>query len=108
MNTIWFALPGVREAPATLVEQAGPGVLQLILSNKSAIVTVAATWVNGHDRKARLRGICETLEAKGIQRAAIFVDGKGMIGQLEIDGCRPVGLPLPKPPPPELGGQQPR
>jgi hypothetical protein len=51
-----------------------------------------------------VQSICDTLGPKGVKKAMVYVEGKGMIGQIDISHCDAIGLPQPKPPPPELGG----
>ena len=102
-NTIFFAIPHVREAEAPVVEQAGSGVLGIVISDRNAIVTVAGTWITAYDRRARLRSLCDLLSLKGVAHAGILVEGSGMAGQVEVNNCQAIGLPAMKPPPPELG-----
>ncbi len=106
INAIVFA-PGFTLAPPTLVDQAGSGVLQLTLSEKSAIVAVAPTWLSAADRKPRLRQLCDVLLPHHVKKAVIFSEGKGIVGQVDVPECQGIGLPAPKPPPPELGGAPP-
>jgi len=93
-----FALPRTRAGTASLLEQAGTGVLGVTLSERSAIVSVTSAWVTAPDRRARAAKVCAALAPKGIQSAALFLEGKGMVGQLEIASCETSGLPAQKPP----------
>jgi DNA-binding NarL/FixJ family response regulator len=102
-NTIFFAIPHVREAEAPVVERAGSGVLGIVISDHNAIVTVASTWITAYDRRARLRSLCDLLSLKGVAHAGILVEGSGMAGQVEVRTCQAIGLPAVKQPPPELG-----
>jgi len=73
-------------------------VLGVTLSERSAIVSVTSAWVTAPDRRARAAKVCAALAPKGIQSAALFLEGKGMVGQLEIASCETSGLPAQKPP----------
>jgi DNA-binding NarL/FixJ family response regulator len=102
-NTLFFAMPHSREADTPMVEQAGSGVLGIAVSDRAAVVSVAQTWVSAYDRKSRLRSLCDSLDARGVRRAVILAENVGIIGQVEVQACQAIGLPAPKPPPPELG-----
>jgi len=96
LNLLFFSAIGVREAPNTVVEKAGVGVLQVQLGETSAMVRVTKTWFNSPQRAASLRKLCEALEPAKVQKAVIVLETGAVLGYVEVFGCKPVGLgPVP-------------
>ena len=92
LNLLIFSAIGVSEAPNSLVESAGVGVLQVQLGETSAHVRVTKTWFSSPLRATKLRKLCEALEPTKLQKALISLETGAMVGYVEIAGCKPMGL----------------
>jgi hypothetical protein len=102
LNVLVFSAMSIREAPNSLVETAGVGVLQVQLGETSALVRVTKTWFNSPNRPANLRRLCEALVPTKLPKALIVLENGGMVGYVEVAGCKPVGLgPVPVALPPK-------
>jgi hypothetical protein len=97
-NVAFFSAGGLSEAPNSLVESAGTGVLQIQVSETNALVKVTKTWFNSPRRRENVNKLCEALEQRKTQRAVLTLETGGTIGYIEVPGCKAVGLgPPPKP-----------
>ena len=76
-----------------LIEHSGVGVLQILLAEKVAMVSVTKAWYLTPARRENLRRLCETLESRGVKKAILLADGVGTIGHLDVSNCRANGLP---------------
>jgi hypothetical protein len=98
VNALVFQAVGMKEAASALVDNAGTGVLQIQVSETNALVKVTKTWFNSPQRRENLKKLCEALEPRKTQRAVLTLESGGVLGYVEIFGCKPVGLgPPPKP-----------
>ncbi len=97
-NVAFFSAGGLSEAPNSLVEIAGTGVLQIQVSETNALVKVTKTWFNSPRRRENVKKLCEALEQRKTQRAVLTLETGGTIGYIEVPGCNAFGLgPPPKP-----------
>ena len=97
-NVLWWSHPGAKPAAAQLIEKAGVGVINILISDQVAMVRVTKIWANSEARKENVRKLCTALESRGVKKAIIEAEGTGVIGQLDVAGCKAAGLPPVKPP----------
>ena len=97
-NGLWWSHPGAKSAAAALVENAGVGVIDILIADRVAMVRVTKAWATSETRRENLKKVCAALETKGVKKAILQAEGMGVIGHVEIGNCKPVGLPAVRPP----------